>query len=155
MFRRQGAKPAFEGQVPDRVDSVLGPGTALQGRLSGTGGVRIEGAFDGEIAVRGIVVIGEQGRVTCEQIRAVTVVVAGSLKGDILAQRVEITSSGRVWGDVVTTSFSTEEGAFLRGQITMEDEVDLGFAPKGEASETVPDEGGGESSSEQPPPDEG
>jgi hypothetical protein len=32
-----------------------------------------------------------------------------------------------VWGDVVTTSFVTEDGAFLRGQIRMEDEVDLGI----------------------------
>ncbi len=74
---------------------------------------RIDGAFDGEIAVRGIVVIGEQGRVTCEQICANTVVISGSLKGNITAHRVEITTTGRVWGDVVTIAFSTEEGAFL------------------------------------------
>jgi len=39
---------------------------------------------------------------------------------------VEIRATGRVWGDVVTASFSTEEGAFLRGQIRMEDEVEVG-----------------------------
>ncbi len=128
MFRKGMERPPA-GEVPERVDSVLGPGIAWQGRISGTGGVRIEGAFDGEIAVRGLVVIGPQGRVSCERLRAVTVIVAGSLKGSITAQRVEITRSGRVWGDVVTTSFSTEEGAFLRGQIQMEDEVDLGLAP--------------------------
>ena len=89
--------------------------------------MRIDGAFDGDIHLRGLVVIGEQGRVTCKQIRAATVVVAGSVKGDITAQRVEITRSGRVWGDVVTTSFSTEEGAFLRGQIRMEEHLDLGL----------------------------
>ena len=54
-------------------------------------------------------------------------IVAGSVKGDINAYKVEIAQTGRVWGDVTTTSFSTEEGAFLRGQITMEDELDLGF----------------------------
>ena len=30
-----------------------------------------------------------------------------------------------MWGDVVTTSFVTEDGAFLRGQIRMEDHVEL------------------------------
>ena len=30
---------------------------------------------------------------------------------------------------MVTTSFSTEEGAFLRGKITMEEKVDLGLGP--------------------------
>lgn len=134
MFRRGSDKPAAS-EAPDRVDSVLGTGISWQGAINGTGGVRIEGAFDGEISLRGLVVIGQQGRVTCQHIRAVTVVVAGSVKGDITAQRVEIMRSGRVWGDVVTTSFLTEEGAFLRGQIRMEEELDLGLGPAPSAEE--------------------
>jgi cytoskeletal protein CcmA (bactofilin family) len=134
MFRRGGEKPAAS-ERPDRVDSVLGPGISLQGKLLGNGGVRIEGAFDGEIAIRGLVVVGPGGRVTSPHIRAITVIVAGSVKGDITAERVEITHTGRVWGDVVTTSFSTEEGAFLRGQIRMEEQLDLGFPPEVEGGE--------------------
>ncbi len=129
MFRRRAeSHPAPPPVVPERVDSVLGPGIAWQGALSGAGGVRIDGAFDGDITLRGMVVIGEQGRVTSPHIRAATVIVAGSVRGDITAQKVEITRTGRVWGDVVTTSFSTEEGAFLRGQIRMEEHIDLGPA---------------------------
>jgi cytoskeletal protein CcmA (bactofilin family) len=127
MFRRANERTQPIAEPVERVDSVLGAGIAWQGAISGSGGVRIDGAFDGDIHLRGLVVIGEQGRVTCKQIRAATVVVAGSVKGDITAQRVEITRSGRVWGDVVTTSFSTEEGAFLRGQIRMEEHLDLGL----------------------------
>ena len=125
MFRRGDDTPQMSAEIPDRVDSVLSAGITWQGQISGTGGLRIEGAFDGEITLRGLVVIGEHGRVTCDQIQAVTLVVAGSVKGNITAQRVEIGSSGRVWGDVVTSSFSAEEGAFLRGKITMEDEIEL------------------------------
>jgi cytoskeletal protein CcmA (bactofilin family) len=129
MFRRTPDKPAPTREAPERVDSVLGSGLNWQGNLNGSGGVRIEGAYDGEIEVHGIVVIGETGRVTCDQLVATTVVVAGSLKGNIKAYRVEIASTGRVWGDVVTTAFTTEDGAFLRGKITMEEEMDLGLAP--------------------------
>lgn len=135
MFRRASERGTDLGEVAERVDSVLGSGIAWQGKLSGTGGIRIDGAFDGEIGLRGLVVIGEQGRVTCEHIRAATVIVAGSVKGDITAGRVEILRSGRVWGDVVTASFSTEEGAFLRGKITMEEQVDLGLGPASEPAE--------------------
>jgi cytoskeletal protein CcmA (bactofilin family) len=134
MFRRPNEKTQPVTEPVERVDSVLGSGIAWQGAISGSGGVRIDGAFDGDIHLRGLVVIGEQGRVTCKQIRAATVVVAGSVKGDITAQRVEITRSGRVWGDVVTTSFSTEEGAFLRGQIRMEEHLDLGLTQAEEPS---------------------
>lgn len=132
MFRRRTEpdtvpSPARAAPV-ERVTSVMGAGTTWTGRLGGSGGVRIEGAFEGEIALRGLLVIGEQGRVTCEHVRANTVVVAGLLKGNITAQKVEIRATGRVWGDVVTAAFATEEGAFLRGKITMEEEVETGLA---------------------------
>jgi cytoskeletal protein CcmA (bactofilin family) len=89
--------------------------------------VRIEGTFEGEIALRGLLVVGETGRVTCEHLRAHTVIVAGMVRGDITAEKVEIRRTGRVWGNVVSAAFATEEGAFLRGQITMEDHVDIGL----------------------------
>jgi cytoskeletal protein CcmA (bactofilin family) len=130
MFRRKDERTTVGGELTERVDSVVGPEISCQGQINGSGGIRIEGAFDGEIALRGIVVVGEKGRVSCRQIRALTVVVAGAVKGDILANKIEITRTGRVWGDVTTTSFSTEEGAFLRGQIRMEDSLDLGFGPQ-------------------------
>jgi cytoskeletal protein CcmA (bactofilin family) len=141
MFRRTSDEPRPQDQAPERVDSVLGPGIQWRGKVTGTGGVRIDGAFEGEITVRGIVVIGVDGRVACDEIRATTIVVSGSLEGDVFAQRVEITATGRVYGDVTTVSFSTEEGAFLRGKITMEDQLDLGLPP-GETSIDVETEDG-------------
>ena len=143
MFRRGNERASEDRSALERVDSVLGAGIAWQGDVSGTGGLRIDGAFDGDIALRGLVVIGEQGRVSCDLIRAVTVIVAGSVKGNITAQKVEIRSTGRVWGDVVTSSFSTEEGAFMRGKITMEEQIDLGLGTEpqesGEAEEEKED----------------
>ncbi len=138
MFRRRSSS---ESTVPrtapvERVTSVLGSETNFKGRLTGSGGVRIEGAFEGQIQLQGLLVIGEKGRVTCEHLRANVVIVAGILKGDVTAQKVEIRSTGRVWGDVITTAFATEEGAFLRGQIRMEEEVDLSAEPASGDSET-------------------
>lgn len=134
MFKRnnptpQGSSPALV-QAVERITSVLGPGVIWEGKLSGAGGVRIEGTFEGQIGLRGMLVVGESGRVTCENIRASTVIVAGAVRGNITTQKLEIRATGRVWGDVVTTSFVTEDGAFLRGQIRMEDHVDLELGPE-------------------------
>ena len=114
-------------QTVERITSVLGAGIIWQGSINGSGGVRVEGTFEGQIAVKGLLVVGETGKVTCDNVRAANVIVAGAVKGNITAQKVEIRSTGRVWGDIVTTAFATEEGAFLRGQIRMEDAVDLGL----------------------------
>jgi cytoskeletal protein CcmA (bactofilin family) len=115
---------------------VIGPGVVWKGKLSGKGGVRIEGALDGDINLQGLLVVGETGRVTCETLRANVVVVAGAVRGDITAEKIEIRSSGRVWGNVVTAAFSTEEGAFLRGQVTMEEQVKIKSQPQDESVES-------------------
>jgi cytoskeletal protein CcmA (bactofilin family) len=130
MFKKRNetVPTSVQPAQSERVTSVLGSGVIWKGNLSGTGGVRIEGAFEGDIALRGLLVIGETGRVTCEHVRANVVIVAGAVRGDITAEKVEIRSTGRVWGDVVTAAFATEEGAFLRGQIRMEEQVDIGLA---------------------------
>ena len=112
----------------------------MKGQLSGSGGVRIEGSFEGEITLNGMLVVGESGKVTCEHVRANIVIVAGAVKGNISAEKVEIRKTGRVWGNVVTTAFTTDEGAFLRGQITMEDEIDLGLNPPPESEEPPPEQ---------------
>jgi cytoskeletal protein CcmA (bactofilin family) len=147
MFRKKLEAPATvpaplpSSAAVDRITSVLSSGINWKGNLGGSGGIRIEGTFEGDIALRGLLVVGETGRLTCQTLRANTVIVAGAVKGDITAERLEIRSTGKVWGNVVTVSFSTEEGAFLRGQITMEDKVDIGVgsvvesAPEGETPE--------------------
>ena len=126
MFKRnEKTVSQVSVQTVERITSVLGAGVIWQGNISGSGGVRVEGTFEGQIALKGLLVVGETGKVTCDNVRAANVIVAGAVKGNIAAQKVEIRSTGRVWGDIVTTAFATEEGAFLRGQIRMEDAVDL------------------------------
>lgn len=146
MFRKTTV-PAPPIKAPvERVTSVLGPGIIWTGNLGGKGGIRIEGTFEGNISIRGLLVIGETGRVTCPVVKANNVIVAGSLKGNVMTEKLEIRSTGRVWGDVVTTAFSTEEGAFLRGQVRMEDKLELNLeeSPAGEVKPLEPADESGE-----------
>lgn len=132
LFRNNKKKsaPTFTATNPvERVTTVLGPGINWKGDLRGKGGVRIEGTLEGEIAVQGIVIVGETGRVTCKTFKAGTIIVAGSVNAEIVSEKLEIRATGRVYGDVTTQSFSTEEGAFLRGKVTMEEKVDLSDLP--------------------------
>jgi cytoskeletal protein CcmA (bactofilin family) len=137
LFGKKKPTPTFApNDTVKRVTTVLGPGINWKGDLRGKGGVRIEGALEGEIAVRGMVIIGETGRVTCKTLKADTIIVAGTVNGQIISEKLEIRATGRVYGDVTTQSFSTDEGAFLRGKITMEDAVDLSDLPQPQETET-------------------
>jgi len=132
MFRRRNEvkSPISTPSPVTRVTSVLGSGINWKGAISGSGGVRVEGVFEGDISLRGMLVVGETGRVTCDHVTANVVIVAGGLHGDVTAEKVEIRSTGRIWGDVVAAAFSTEEGAFLRGQIRMEESVEINQPPE-------------------------
>ena len=125
MFKRREEPTPKIDVVPVqiRVTSILGESTSWKGELTGKGGIRIEGLFEGTIDLEGLIIVDRKGRVESDLIKADTVIIGGSVRSDIQAKRVEIRSTGRVWGNVTTVLFSTEEGAYLRGEIQMEEEV--------------------------------
>ncbi len=128
MFRRPGSKDSSQSDSPtlpafsnnNKIQTVVGPGTTLNGTIVAEGGARIDGSFDGSLTVKGPLVIGEGARVVAN-ISAESVSVAGSVKGNINAKRVDIMRTGRIYGDLITGAFTTEEGGFLRGQVRMTD----------------------------------
>ena len=125
LFSKKKDTPAF---IPDttqrQITSVIGPGINWLGDLRGIGGVRIEGTITGEIAISGLVVVGESGKAECKQLKADVLIVAGIVKGDITCQKLEIRATGIAWVDVATSSFSSEDCAFYRGQMRMEEKVE-------------------------------
>ena len=117
--------PDEEGQAKmstTRITTVLGPDFHIQGTLRGTAGLRIEGTLDGAINTKGPVVIAESAKVTAD-IEAEVVSVSGQVNGNIKATKVEILATGRIYGNLVTCAFTTEEGALLRGTVTLQDEI--------------------------------
>ena len=74
------------------------------------------GIFEGDIAVPNTVLIGREGLVSAN-VTAEHVIVQGVVIGSVRAGRVEIHSSGQVWGNVCTQTFHVEPGGFVRGQI--------------------------------------
>lgn len=138
MFRKTAPSTPAAVTPTERVTSVLGPGIIWKGNLRGSGGVRIEGAFEGDITLRGLVVIGETGRLTCENLKANSVIVAGTVNGCITAEKLDIRSTGRVWGDVTVVALATEEGAFLRGQVRMEEKIEFPADAENDSSDSQP-----------------
>ncbi|MBC7250623.1 MAG: polymer-forming cytoskeletal protein [Anaerolineae bacterium] len=115
MFGREKPKTP----VSDKIETVIGPNTNLQGDIRSDGGVRIDGIFEGSLQTAGNLIISEGAKVIAD-ISAHNVSVAGAIKGNISANRLEILSTGRVWGDVTVNSFLLDEGGFVRGEIIMQ-----------------------------------
>ena len=126
-------------RVSDRIETVIGPNARFSGTLETDGGLRIDGLCEGNVEAAGNVIVGEQGRVLAD-IQANNVSVSGAVKGKIIASgRLEILSSGKVWGDIAVASFLIEEGGFFRGQSLMAgvDEPPLLKAPESKVESPV------------------
>lgn len=103
----------------DEAEMRLGPGVELDGKLRFTGTVRIDSTFRGSIVTEDVVIVGERARIEAS-ITCGTAVVNGAVTGNIdAANAVEVTSTGRVRGDVETPTLAVERGALLEGGLTI------------------------------------
>jgi len=126
--------------VPETIETLIGPTANFVGDLKSDGGVRIEGMLEGSLETAGNLVVGEKARIVAH-ITAHNVSVAGAIKGNISANRVEVLSTGKVWGDISVNSFLLDEGGFIQGQINMQGE---GLEPPQSTSQAVKADSSGE-----------
>jgi len=107
--------------VPDTIETLIGPTANFVGDLKSDGGVRIEGVLEGSLETAGNLAIEGKARVLGDVI-AHNVSIAGTMKGNITANRVEVLSTGKVWGDISVSSFLLDDGGFIQGHIDMQGE---------------------------------
>lgn len=100
----------------DLKESVIATGLTFEGKIEGSGHVRISGRFKGDVNVDGTLTV-EAGAHLAGAVRAGSVVVAGEIEGNIEgAQRVELHQSGVVNGDISAGSLTVADGARMRGR---------------------------------------
>ncbi len=99
-----------------RSESLIAPDIAIEGKIEGSGHVRIAGRFKGDVNVRGDLTI-ESGATVTGSVRADKVVIAGELIGNIeAASHVELMQSGALTGDLKAGSLTVAAGSRMRGQ---------------------------------------
>jgi len=111
----------------------IGQSVTIKGTLTAREDLTIDGSFEGRISIEDhVLTIGPNGRIKAE-IQGKSVVVGGEVTGNITADdRIEITASGSVRGDIRSARIAIADGARLSGHI------DMGRAPEREASRPAP-----------------
>ena len=105
-----------------KMDTVIGPDTVFEGNLVTRETTRVDGVVKGEIKSEGTVILGTGGKMV-GNIQANVVLVAGEIQGDITASvRVEASSTGRIFGNIITKALVIDENAVLQGKCTMNEE---------------------------------
>lgn len=114
-----------EKEKPAAKESLIAADLAIEGKIEGSGHVRLAGRFKGDVHVDGNLTI-EPGAHLTGEVFAKTVVIAGELHGNINgASRVELLESGVLAGDVKAGSLTVAAGSRMRGQ------AEFGWEEKG------------------------
>jgi cytoskeletal protein CcmA (bactofilin family) len=103
----------------DDFDTILSPDIDFSGALNFEKPFLIRGKVSGEIKATGLLVIDEEAVVNADIITS-RVVIRGFVKGNITAtEKVEITVTGKLEGDVSVPEISMEAGCMFNGRCTM------------------------------------
>jgi cytoskeletal protein CcmA (bactofilin family) len=110
-------RPVKETQRLDMKESVIASDLTIEGKIFGSGHVRIAGKFKGDVQVDGNVTL-DTGAHLEGLVKASVVVVGGELLGNIEnAKRVELLEGGVISGDVKAGSLTVAAGSRMRGQV--------------------------------------
>lgn len=105
--------------------SVLGPSTRVSGRVSGQGGLAVEGTVRGDVSVSGPAEIAS-GATIEGNVQAESVDVSGTLTGDVVTEGpIVIRSGAAVRGELRGSEVSIEAGSRVSVRLTTEFELDL------------------------------
>jgi len=99
--------------------TVISRGVKIEGKLSCSGNIRLDGEVQGDISSQGIVIIGENGGVN-GQINADSVTIGGKVTGTIRAKdKVVLEAKANLKGDIITKTLLVEAGAIFNGNSKM------------------------------------
>jgi len=115
MFGKKHSKPQ------NRIDSLIGVGTTVEGNLNFTGGLRIDGQINGNVVAApgkpSTLVLSEHARVNGE-ISVTHLVINGTISGPVSASEyLELQGKAKVCGDVHYNTLEIQLGAIVEGHL--------------------------------------
>jgi cytoskeletal protein CcmA (bactofilin family) len=98
--------------------ACISQGIRIRGEVTGSEDLFVDGHVEGKLSLtKGSLTIGPNGSVKAD-VTAREVIVRGRLEGKISGrERVQLWSTGQVYGDVETERLSIEDGAQFRGRV--------------------------------------
>ena len=121
LFSTKETTPPARSAEPQaaHTSTFFGPNVTIDGTVTGSEPVLIEGHVKGAINLSGDLRIGTQARVEAK-VHARNVTVEGRLNGDVSADdRVELIAGSTVDGNIKAPKIVVAEGARFRGNVDM------------------------------------
>jgi len=121
LFATKDEKPAVRSSEPQPSfkGTFISQNITIEGTVTGSEPVLIEGSVKGTIDLGGELRVGTKARITAK-VHAKNVTVEGRVDGDISAdERVELVATAAVDGNIKAPKIVVAEGAKFRGSVDM------------------------------------
>lgn len=109
------------GKPNNKIDSLIGAGTRIEGNIVFAGGLRVDGEIRGNVTIEkgqsGTLVISEQARIEGD-VSVSHLVINGTVVGQVRAtETLELQPAARVTGDVEYMALEMQQGAVVQGRL--------------------------------------
>jgi cytoskeletal protein CcmA (bactofilin family) len=104
--------------MDSHISTIISDGCIIDGNLTSTSSVRIDGLVNGNVQVQQGVIVGNSGKVM-GNVRANEAVIFGEVNGNITVEKLEIKTTGKITGDISTQAIEMEFGAVYNGKVSM------------------------------------
>jgi cytoskeletal protein CcmA (bactofilin family) len=106
-------------------ETIISGGVKIEGKITSSGNIRIDGEIQGDIFSKGNVNIGDAAKIN-GQINANVVTIGGKVNGIVKAKdKTILNSKSHLKGDIFTKNLVIQEGAKFDGNCKTGDSVDI------------------------------
>jgi cytoskeletal protein CcmA (bactofilin family) len=128
MFKND--KDPMTPGVQQETETVIAPSVRVEGDFVSQGNVRIEGAVSGSISTEKDLFVGEGAKITAN-VSARNATISGELYGNLkISERLELTSTARIYGDIQAKVMTVSPGATMKGQLVIGSEANIAEAAR-------------------------
>ena len=107
---------ARTNEIEGAMNTIIGKGSKLEGKMTVAQSIRIDGSFKGEINATDTLIVGTTGELTDVSINVKNAIIGGKIKGNVTAtSKVTLESSSRLEGDLTAKLLVIEEGSLFTG----------------------------------------
>lgn len=120
-----------------QITTIIGINAECNGDFSAEGAIRVDGTINGSVTVTDMLIVGASGCINGD-VSAQKVIIGGEVYGNLnVPEKVELTSTARVIGDITTNGLVIDESAVFQGNINMNQEGGKRAKPNGRTMRAV------------------
>jgi len=111
----------FNANTVDRIETLVGEGTTVEGNIIGNNSILINGTVTGDVTTERTLRVGRSGIIK-GNVKANSAILGGIIEGDLdVKDSTVLGSHSSLKGDLKTARLKIEEGAIFEGRCVMLD----------------------------------